>query len=178
MVIHHDGKIDKNHPIFIRHGLDENLMARRNRKPPTMLGTTMGVFYKILERMGLNITKTAYATHDPLGNINTLIKTNSCVGCDLVNAVLTDMDLSGANFSFADLTGADLDGADLSNADFNGANLSIGFLGGTPFSETNLSGANLGGANLTGADFSGANWINGIDCGPGSIGFCAFQNPF
>jgi len=76
MVIHHDGKIDKNHPIFIRHGHDEDLMARINNKPPTMLGITMGIFYRVLDRLDIGITKTAYA-QTLSDNFNTLITTNS-----------------------------------------------------------------------------------------------------
>lgn len=68
-------------------------------------------------------------------NIDTLIKTKSCPGCNL----------AGANLNRADLAGADLQGADLSRAKF--------FL-------TNLSGANLQKANLTKAGFGGADLAN------------------
>ncbi|HEY9838499.1 MAG TPA: pentapeptide repeat-containing protein, partial [Vampirovibrionales bacterium] len=61
-----------------------------------------------------------------------LLRTNECMGCDLIGA---------------DLRGANLPGANLLGADLRGANLT----------ESNLTGADLRGAILRWADFSGAN---------------------
>ena len=47
-------------------------------------------------------------------NIDNLIRTNSCVGCDLRGADLNRMILSGADLSNADLSGANLYETDLS----------------------------------------------------------------
>ncbi len=70
----------------------------------------------------------AYSTAD----LNKLISTNKCVGCDL--------------------SGADLSRKQLVNADLQAANLV-----GAKLTNTNLTGAKLGGANLTGADLSNTN---------------------
>lgn len=77
-----------------------------------------------------------------LKNIEELLDTNRCYGCNLSGA-----DLSGAN-----LDGADLEGADLSNALLKKSDLE----------DANLKGANLSGADLTGADLSKADLYRAI----------------
>ena len=92
------------------------------------------------------------------------------LGAKMTAANLSYGDFTGANLSYADLkeailTGTDLRQADLSYADLRQANLAY----------ANLSGANLGGAELQGARFNRAIWVNGVMCGPGSIGRCQPQ---
>ena len=111
-------------------------------------------------------------------DLDKLLDTGNCVGCDLSGADLSGANLFDANLGNTDLSGADLSGADLrdaslgntdlSGADLSGADLSDTFSsGGTNFSNANLSGANLSkavfvnssnfsSANLSDANLSGA----------------------
>lgn len=88
-------------------------------------------------------------------NFKTLIKTNSCPGCDLAGAVLVRVNLSGANLAGANLAGARLNLADLSGANLSGANLQGASLGGADLAGADLTGANLNGAVLQGAYLKG-----------------------
>lgn len=74
-------------------------------------------------------------------NLEQLIKTRSCRGCDLTRLDLTRLDLSGV-----DLEGADLSLTKLSLTNMSGANLK----------NSKLTGAVLGGTDLDGADLRGA----------------------
>ena len=81
---------------------------------------------------------------------------------DLREAVLTEVDLSGANLSRADLRKAFLLNANLRQADLSGANLSGAFMRESDLTKANLNHAdlqeaNLGWAYLREADLSGAN---------------------
>ena len=85
-----------------------------------------------------------------------------------VSAILTEADLSQANFRSADFSRADLRGAKLTNADLRLARFFNANLQGA-----DLTGANLAGVDLTGAQLTGATWIDGTKvCGEGSIGVC------
>lgn len=74
-------------------------------------------------------------------NLQQLISSRACRGCDLAGLDLTRLDLSGV-----DLEGADLSQAKLSLTNLSGANLK----------NTKLNGAVLGGTDLAGADLRGA----------------------
>ena len=89
-------------------------------------------------------------------NIDNLIRTNSCVGCDLRGADLNRMILSGADLSNADLSGATLFLADLSGANLSGANLREAKFGGADLADADLRGADLRGALLDGAFLKGS----------------------
>ena len=117
---------------------------------------------------------------------------NACPGCDLAGANLmhkqlpevdlTQADLSEANLSMADFSKAQLADArlvevnlrlsNLRGADLRRAVLRDAKLAGAKLQKANLQGAILDDAILNGADFSGATWIDGRECGPGSIGRC------
>jgi len=84
-------------------------------------------------------------------NIDTLIKTNSCSGCDLRGADLNRLDLAGADLRDADLSGASLYLVNLSDGDLRGANVQ-----GAHFGGADLANADLRGADLQGAVFAGA----------------------
>ncbi len=56
-------------------------------------------------------------------NEDTLLTTNSCVGCDLTRANLRNAHLTDANLTNADLTGANLTGANLRGTNLTDANL-------------------------------------------------------
>jgi hypothetical protein len=76
-------------------------------------------------------------------NVQRLLKTNSCIGCDLTGA-----DLRQRNLAKANLNGANLSGAKLNLADLSGASLQQ-----TILFETDLSGADLSFADLNEAEF-------------------------
>ena len=82
-------------------------------------------------------------------------KTTICEA--VVEAVLSDADLRGANLSDASLSDANLRGANLRDANLRGANLRDANLRGANLSDANLSDADLSDANLSDADLSGAN---------------------
>ncbi len=94
----------------------------------------------------VNELEESVSVHGPgselLQNIELLLDSNQCYGCNLAGA-----DLQGENLEEADLEGADLSNALLQNADLEGAN---------------LKGANLSGANLTDADLSEADCYKAV----------------
>ncbi len=90
-------------------------------------------------------------------NVKKLKETKSCPRCDLADAQLRAMDLTGANLTGANLTGATLSGVNLAGASLTGANLSGANLREVNLRDVDLTGANLTGANLTGAKLTGAN---------------------
>ncbi len=127
------------------------------------------------------------AQADPAKDLQKLLTTNSCEGCDLSGVSLVGIDLSGAQLQGAKLNAANFSGADLSDANltkvsavgtsFVGANLqktvlvkasliyanlakvqlNEAILQGTDLQGANLVGADLNGAKITESDFVGAN---------------------
>lgn len=81
-------------------------------------------------------------------DLDKLLKTKVCVGCDL-----SDADLSGKDLRKAKLLGANLTKANLSGADLSGAIFYAEEYTGKP--RTNLSGANLSNTKLVDADLTG-----------------------
>lgn len=103
-------------------------------------------------------------------------------GADIRNTNLSNANLSGsillrANLSYSNLSHVNFRASDLSHADLKGTNLQK-----TNFEEANLSAADLSYADLTGAKLHGAEfsqailskaiWIDGRECGLGSVGIC------
>ena len=183
MIIHHDGRIETSHPIFIIPNPEE---LEQTRETDGLVNRFKVVAPNIIKGVQSTVTKDAEAQVDQ-NNINTLIKSNSCEGCDLSDADLSGADLSGADLNdaklnYANLTGADLTGADLSSANcpgaiFTEADLTGADLTGAVLIAADLSGATLTGADLTGADLTGADldftvWCNGCTCAVGSVGTC------
>lgn len=80
-------------------------------------------------------------------------------GDDGHRAVLSDLDLSGLDFSNANLKMASIIDSNISGANFQGSNLTEARLVGSDFSGANLRGANLWRADLRGANLSGANML-------------------
>jgi hypothetical protein len=127
------------------------------------------------------------AQADPAKDLQKLLTTNRCEGCDLSGVNLIGIDLSNAQLQGAKLNAANLSGADLSGANlmkvsavgtsFMGANLqkvnlvkasliyanlaraqlNDAVLQGTDLQGANLVGADLNGAKITESDFVGAN---------------------
>ena len=114
------------------------------------------------------------ATAQDASQIRKVQAGQSCPGCNLFQADLAYLDVSGVNVSGARLRQSDmqlstfddwnLSGANLSitnlfgtrfnRADFTDANLQRATLVGTYFGRSNMKGAILDGANLSGADLS------------------------
>lgn len=92
---------------------------------------------------------------EKLMNLEQLLDTKSCYGCDL-----SDVNLSGKNLKNADLEKANLSGANLEDADLKGANLKGAILVGANLKNANLKNADLYKANLTNADLTDANQNN------------------
>lgn len=88
---------------------------------------------------------------ESLTDLNQLLGTKKCPGCDLTSSGLVQANLVGADLGQANLTGANLSQANLMGANLTGANLTGASLHGA-----NLSGANLTGTNLTGTDLRNA----------------------
>lgn len=92
-------------------------------------------------------------------NLDTLLKTNSCVNCDLegadfirkdmVEVNLENANLENAKFQLADLSKCNLRNANLQGANFGGADLSNCDLQGAIFSDNTLSGAYLAGVTFS-----------------------------
>ncbi|MFT5698050.1 MAG: hypothetical protein ACI8ZB_000904 [Desulforhopalus sp.] len=88
-------------------------------------------------------------------NLEQLLKTKKCYGCDL-----SGLDIAGENLEDADLEKANLSGSNLEKADLEGANLKGAILVGANLTKANLKNADLYKANLTGADLTGAKQKN------------------
>ena len=96
------------------------------------------------------------ATTEVTTNIQTLLSTKGCQGCNLRGADLTRAELDGVNLKGADLrdarlmlanmAGADLSGADLRGARCGGADLAGADIRGTVMDENTMDGAYLAGA--------------------------------
>jgi uncharacterized protein YjbI with pentapeptide repeats len=95
-------------------------------------------------------------------DIQRLMQSGACPGCDLAGADLSDTHLIGAdlreaNLQGANLSGANLEGADLTGADLRGAQMVKTYLTNASLNRSNLAQANLTGAIAFYADTRGAN---------------------
>ena len=124
--------------------------------------------------------------------VDQLLDTNACPGCNLHKADLTKAELDGADLTGADLTQANLFRAklqdavlvdarlnhanllqaNLMDADLTGADLTDARLISADLTGADLTDAVLDGAKLQGAKLNGAIWVDGTECGPGSVGRC------
>ena len=161
MHLNHDGRQALSHPIFIIPQENEELS---------------GIFNKlsnILAHLDLGFTQPSNA-QTVAENINTLLRTRACSGCNL----------TAANLSNADLRNVRLDGANLTLAFFHSSDLScvdpeLGFGNCTRFDNAvaraadfgcidpnnlatcvNLTDATFASADLNNADFNGADLTN------------------
>ncbi|MGI9554248.1 MAG: pentapeptide repeat-containing protein [Thermodesulfobacteriota bacterium] len=121
-------------------------------------------------------------------NLQTLLSTNACPGCDLEGATIgftsnTVTTSGGINPDAPPITTTTIQKHNLSNANLvganlRGANLRYGNFTGADFTNAVLRNINTGSvileneANLTDAIFNGAVWKNGNGCQDGSIGSC------
>jgi uncharacterized protein YjbI with pentapeptide repeats len=93
-------------------------------------------------------------------NLQKLINTRACPGCDLADLNLTRLDLSATNLQGADLSRSrmhltNLAGANLQKSDLRGAQFGGADLGGADLRGADLRGASLDGAYLAGAQLDG-----------------------
>ncbi|HEY9691320.1 MAG TPA: pentapeptide repeat-containing protein [Oculatellaceae cyanobacterium] len=93
--------------------------------------------------------------------LNRLLSTGECEGCNLVGVDLTGahlvgVDLRNANLQGAILVNANLEGADLAGANLQGANFTAAFVSGTNFSNANLTQVNFSQAKLIDSEVAGA----------------------
>ncbi len=96
-------------------------------------------------------------------DLNTLLTTNKCIGCNLNEVQLHDKNLTGADLSYAGLSHSFMQNVNLSNAIFtqtdwdrSGANDCI--FTGAKFTFTILNYTSFGGGDFTGAVFQRLNW--------------------
>jgi hypothetical protein len=109
------------------------------------------------------------------GDLETLLASGKCPGCDLRGADLRNRNLNGVQLNAADLRDARLAGSSLAGASLRGARLT-----GIDFFEVRLTGADLRDADLshlhidrdlefmdlTGVLLEGARFSDGRRCGP------------
>lgn len=96
-------------------------------------------------------------------DLNKLLTTNKCIGCNLNEVQLHDKNLTGADLSYAGLSHSFMENVNLSNAIFahtdwdrSGANNCI--FTGAKFTFTILNYTSFGGGDFTGAVFQRLNW--------------------
>jgi uncharacterized protein YjbI with pentapeptide repeats len=89
---------------------------------------------------------------------------------DFLNAVLVNVDLSGANLMNSRLQGADLSGARLVRADLSGANASY-----AQFDSADLRGADFRGADLRHASFKSSD-LSSADFRGANLDFASFES--
>ncbi len=159
MTYHHDGRIETSHPIFI---IPDPEKLQQARETDGLINRFKVVVANILKGIEKTVTKDAQA-QTIQDNINTLLSTNSCVGCDLTGVIFGCAlhtsgcgDLSGANLTNANLSKSDLEFVNLSDAILTNANLSESDSEGCNFSGANLTDANLFLADLFFARFDNA----------------------
>jgi hypothetical protein len=117
--------------------------------------------YCIAVQLAIAPSALAYSQAD----LNRLMTTKKCVGCDLSGADLSRRQLANADLQAANLVGAKLTGANLSGAKLGGANLTGADLTGANLSQAFMQAVsaidvNFSGTNLTNTDLTYANLVN------------------
>ena len=102
-------------------------------------------------------------------DLDTLLRTNECVSCDLTEANLAGKTLTKAKLNGVDLTGANLTNTILRMADLAGANFTNADLTHTVFEAADLYKANFEGANFDGTIFDGAYIVGALFDGELSV---------
>ena len=105
----------------------------------------------------LNMFSSAEPSTEVLKNVEILLDSKQCYGCNLQG-----VNLSGENLDGADLEGADLSNAILKNIDLEEANLKGANLSGADLTDADLAGADLYKANMSGANLTDANLENAL----------------
>ncbi len=157
MRLHHDGVSEETLAIFIQPLVEEQVAENISRELG-IIKTVKRLLEETLRNIGISTEARAQSVAQ---NVQTLLDTNNCEKCDLVDANLTGALLVDANLTGALLTGALLPGALLTAANLTGAglaraNLSEAVLPGANLLKADLLETNLNMANLIGADLTGA----------------------
>lgn len=152
MTLHNDGSSGETLPVFIIPHPDKN---RQARETDGLFNGLKAVIARTLKGIQNTISKEAIA-QNVQESIDTLLKTRSCVQCNLRDANLygknlKGVNLTGANLNFANLSFVGLDGANLTDANLSSANLQHSYL-----NEANLNRADLSYADLRNAHFPDA----------------------
>ncbi len=154
--IHHDGKKETTHPIFIIPNPDNDQEAR---KTDGLINRFKIIISNILLDLQDTVSKDAKAqTTSPLG---TLITTGKCIGCDLRKVDLSFRDLVNVDLTGANLKKSDLSNSNFTGAEFTGANLTAADLSNAIFRRADFTLTDLDSAIFTDAKFGGAIWIDG-----------------
>ena len=175
MSVHHDGSVEDSLPIFLIPDPEELEEARETDGLIDRFKLSASNILKQIERTITKDAQAQSALESILANqFCTLISTNKCPRC-----VLVDVNLSRRNLTGADLSGADLSIARLRNTNLTQADLSGADLLGAILTNSILTQADLSGADLSGADLSGATWCDGTCvCAQGSLfGTCIGCSP-
>lgn len=117
--------------------------------------------------------------------VQRVLKTGQCPGCDLSGANLAEANLFGANLVNANLSGANLSGANLGSANLTDTNLSAAnltkaslhraTLENTDLSKANLSNAYLRDAEIADINLQGA-MLQGVNLSRTNLARINFQN--
>lgn len=152
ITIHHDGRIEQTHPIFIVP--DSGLVAKNDgAKSEGILARAGRVILDFFPKIDIGFTETTIAQQQP-PPITTILNTLMCIGCDFSGANLSNLIFTSVNFFTSDMSNANL-----TNTNLSGANLQ----------NVNFTGTDLTVAILTSASLSNALWTDGT-CR------CALQN--
>jgi len=92
MIIHHDGKKEKTHHVFIIPGRSGGQQAQRIDTNDGLLKSEKNIYARLINNLNSIITQEANA-QTVEDNINTLINTSACENCDLEGADLSGVDL-------------------------------------------------------------------------------------
>jgi len=98
MIINHDGKKEKTHPIFIIPGRSGEQAAQRIDTNKGLFKSAKSQFSKIINNFHNIITQKAKA-QTVAENVKTLLSTNKCIACDLTGALMPDANLTDANLT-------------------------------------------------------------------------------
>ncbi len=156
MTIHHDGKKETTHPVFIIPNPENNQQARET---DGLINRFKLFISNILLDLQDTVSKDAKAqTTSPL---DTLITTGKCIGCDLRKVDLSFRDLVNVDLTGADLRRANLSNSNFTGVEFTGADLTAADLSNSIFIRADFTITDLDRALFTGANFGGAIWIDG-----------------
>ena len=156
MTIHHDGKKETTHPVFIIPNPENNQQARET---DGLINRFKLFISNILLDLQDTVSKDAKAqTTSPL---DTLITTGKCIGCDLRKVDLSFRDLVNVDLTGADLRRANLSNSNFTGVEFTGADLTAADLSNSIFIRADFTITDLDRALFTGANFGGAIWTDG-----------------
>lgn len=111
----------------------------------------------------------------PNPNVEKLLTTRECKGCDFTKTTIVNKDLSGVDLTDANFEAGSLYACDLTGANLSGVNFGDAVLQRSELKNARLAGANLAGANLSfvkNANLDGAGTTSTTTCPDLSKGPC------